>query len=136
MIRKLILITVLALGALGMQAENQEADATPTNTEQPASKRFYMDLQCVQNQLSPKAVEIQMVVGRQVHLLTKTTPATLKAYCTSEHFTSLPEAMNALSILDWKLAQCYVTNLNGTTITHWIVFKDVQKPTDLFSGIN
>jgi hypothetical protein len=120
-----------------MQAATDESEATAQSTteQQPTLRRFYIDMQGIQSQINAKAFDIQLVAGRPFHALTKSTPNDLKKFCMEMRFSSLAEAMNTLSSRGWQLSQCYVTNINGTTVTHWIIYKDVQDPMELLTGL-
>ncbi len=137
MIKRLTLITFLLFGTISLQATAEESvTATQSVTEQQtAPRRFYIDMQGIQSPINAKAFDLQLVAGRPFHALTKSTPNDLKKFCMEMRFSSLAEAMNTLSPIGWQLSQCYVTNTNGTTITHWIIFKDVQDPMELLTGL-
>lgn len=132
----LVLLTAFIVSSFFNITNAQTTTDSQANTEQTAAtRRFYLEIQGVQNQLSAQAFEIRFVPGKLFLDFSKTKNADFVALRDKYQIRSLIDALNILSLYGWQLSECYATVLNGSTVNHWIVYKDAATPDELALGI-
>jgi hypothetical protein len=126
--------TINAEETAGKVADATTEEATDSVQARPA-RRFFMEIQAVQSQLSQRSVEIKFVAGDIFHTLTRTKPADLQNFRDQHQIKYLVDALNTMSMLGWELHDCYTTASNGTCTSHWVISKEITDTEQLTEGI-
>jgi hypothetical protein len=134
--RLFLLAMLFAVGICVNDVKAQTSSAVEVDTAQCVhTSRYYLDIQGIQGQLNAKAFEIKIVSGKIFHDYTKTKPSDLTTFRDKYQLRTMMDALNLLSLYGWQLSQCYTTAINGSVVTHYIVYKDGAKPEDFTVGI-
>lgn len=109
--------------------------ASTDSVKPKPTRRYYMEIQGIQGQVTTRALEIKFVAGELFHNYTKTSTADLQRFRDKYKFSTMVDALNMMSLMGWQLSDCYTSASAGTVITHWVIYKEADNAEDLAAGI-
>lgn len=98
------------------------------------AKRYYLTLSTTERTLNSYNSGASIVVDNSFATKAGLTKEDLKNVARYK-FQSLTDAMNYMSDYGWRLSEAYSSNLAGTTVITWIIYKDVNDVAELGEGL-
>lgn len=123
-ILKFALLLSLITGTISAKADSNENIA----------KRYYLTLSTTDRTLNGRNSGASIVVDNSFATKAGLTKEDLKNVARYK-FQSLSDAMNYMSDYGWRLSEAYSTNLPGTVVITWIIYKDVIDDAELGEGL-